>query len=135
MSLPPARGDAVQHRRTWTATAAVGIGLLVPATHLGATDQQSGRLTVEVAETGSRFVPDEHFVDAEGVPTRGNYFVTDGYLYEPGTLTCTDGSCNGVVYADDGSPSPQFPDQLLGTWTCYGTHTEDAATTSTGRSS
>jgi hypothetical protein len=105
---------------------------MVPATHVGAADEQSATLTVEVAETGSRFVPDEHFVDADGVPTRGNYFVTDGYLYEPGTLTCADGTCNGVVYDGEGIPSPEFPDQLVGTWTCYGTHTEDAATTPSG---
>ncbi len=130
--LPPRpRGDTLQHHRTWTAAAAVGIALIVPA-ELGATDQHSATLTVEVAETGSRFVPDEHFVDDGGVPTRGNYFVTEGYLYEPGTLTCADGTCDGVVYDSSGSPSPEFPDRLVGTWTCYGTHTEDAATTSTG---
>ena len=56
-------------------------------------------------------MPDEHFVDADGVPTRGNYFITDGYLYEPGTLRCTDGVCDGVVYDDAGTPSPEFPDR------------------------
>jgi hypothetical protein len=103
------------------------------APHAAAKGQQPGAsLTVEVAETGSRFVPDEHFVDVDGVPTRGNYFITDGYLYEPGTLTCTDGVCDGVVYDDAGMPSPEFPDRLLGSWTCYGTHTADAATTASG---
>ncbi len=104
----------------------------MPSAGHGAADKHSGALTVEVAETGSRFVPDEHFVDAGGVPTRGNYFVTDGYLYQRGTLTCADGTCDGVVYDGEGTPSPEFPDRLLGTWTCYGTHTEDAATTSSG---
>jgi len=87
---------------------------------------------VEIAETGSRFVPDEHFVDAGGVPTRGNYFVTEGYVYRRGTLTCADGACNGVLYDEQRNPSPKFPDRVIGTWTCYGTHTEDAATVTTG---
>ena len=86
-------------------------------------------LTVEVAETGSRFVPDPDHVDADGNPTRGNYFVTEGYIYESGTLTCVDGACDGVVYDEAGVPSPEFPDALLGTWTCYGVFTEDATAT------
>lgn len=91
-----------------------------------------GTITVEVAETGSRFVPDPTLVDADGNPTRGNYFVTEGYIYEAGTLTCADDACDGVVYDEAGNPSPEFPDAVIGTWTCYGTHTEDAATTTTG---
>lgn len=108
-----------------------GLSGLSPAS-LRQVEEATATLTVEVAETGSRFVPDEHFVDADGVPTRGNYFVTDGYLYEPGTLTCAEGVCDGVVYDDSGNPSPEFADHVIGRWTCYGTHTEDAATTSSG---
>jgi hypothetical protein len=37
-----------------------------------------------------------------------------------------------VVYDAEGNPSPEFPDRVIGTWTCYGTHTEDAATTTSG---
>ena len=40
--------------------------------------------------------------------------------------------CNGVVYDDEGNPTPEFPDRLIGTWTCYGTHTADAAATTAG---
>lgn len=90
-------------------------------------------LTVEVAETGSRFVPDPTVVDADGNPTRGNYFVTEGYIYEAGTLTCADSACDGVIYDEAGVPSPEFPDAVLGTWTCYGVHTEDAATATSGQ--
>ena len=112
-----------------------GLSGLSPAslTLVAAIESDARRtIKVEVAETGSRFVPDEHFVDAAGVPTRGNYFVTDGYLYRRGTLSCVDGVCDGVVYDDEGNPSPEFPGRLIGTWTCYGTHTADAATTTTG---
>jgi hypothetical protein len=133
------RRTQVHHPRLRIVAAALAalpiplIGGAVAAPLAAAQRQQSGgSLTVDVAETGSRFVPDEHFVDADGVPTRGTYFITDGYLYEPGTLTCVDGVCDGVVYDDAGTPSPEFPDRLLGSWTCYCTHTADAATTVSG---
>ena len=95
------------------------------ATSVGA---QEGGMNVEVAEYGSRFFPDSSMADADGNPTRGAWFVTEGYIYEAGTLTCdADGVCNGVVYDDAGVPSPEFPDAVLGTWHCAGTHLEDAA--------
>ena len=109
-------------------------GLAQESVAPAAASEASGKrvVRVEVAETGSRFVPDEHFVDSAGVPTRGNFFITEGYVYRPGTLTCADGTCNGVLYDEQGNPSPEFPDRVLGTWTCYGTHTEDAGTLTSG---
>ncbi|MEE8600317.1 hypothetical protein [Euzebya tangerina] len=103
------------------------------ATAVLARPSAGGRsLDVEVAEIGARFVFDPDVVDEDGVPLRGNDFVTEGYVYEAGTLTCTDGVCDGVIYDEDGTPSPEFPDRLIGSWTCWGTHTEDAATTTSG---
>jgi hypothetical protein len=58
--------------------------------------------------------------------------VTEGYIYASGTLTCADGSCNGVLYDEAGDPSPESPDQVIGTWTCYGVHLEETATLETG---
>jgi hypothetical protein len=89
-------------------------------------------IVVEVVETGSRSVHDEHLVDG-GVSTRASFFETDGYLYERGTLTCTDGTCDGVVYDELGVPSPEFPDRLIGSWTCYGTEVAEAVAAVTGR--
>jgi hypothetical protein len=106
------------------ATFAVSAALARPAT--------AGPLDVEVAEIGARFVFDPDVVDEDGLPTRGNDFVTEGYVYEAGTLTCTDGVCDGVVYDAEGNASPEFPDRVIGTWTCWGTHVEDAATTTSG---
>jgi hypothetical protein len=83
-------------------------------------------LTVEVAEIGSRYVLDL----GQTQPVRGTTFVTEGYLYANGTLTCAEGACDGVVYDAEGNPAPEFPDQVVGTWTCYGTFTGDATTTS-----
>jgi len=120
-------------RRILVSTSVAATVLAVSAMVLVATGGAAqGTLSVEVAETGSRFVPGATPVDADGNPTRGNFFVTEGYIYEPGTLTCADDACNGVIYDEAGIASPEFPDAVIGTWTCYGTHTEDSATTTTG---
>jgi hypothetical protein len=113
------------------AAPAAVIGVVAANAAASGSDLQQVR-TVEVAEAGSRFVTDPDLVDGSGVPTRGNYFITEGYLYREGTITCHDGTCNGVVYDAQGNPSPEFPERMIGTWTCYGTHTEDAATTTSG---
>jgi hypothetical protein len=36
------------------------------------------------------------------------------------------------VYDAEGNPSPEFPEQVVGTWTCYGTFTEVPQPASTG---
>ena len=73
----------------------------------------------DVAEIGARFVPDDDpFVG--GLPAYGNSFITQGYIYPAGTLT----DSNGVNI--DGSA--QFPEKVIGRWTCFGWHTQDAAT-------
>jgi hypothetical protein len=87
-------------------------------------------LTLEVAEIGSRYVPDLPVGQTQ--PLRGTTFVTEGYLYAEGTLTCAEGACDGVVYDEQGNPAPEFPDQVVGMWTCYGTFTEVAQPASTG---
>jgi hypothetical protein len=69
-------------------------------------------LEFDVAEDMSRFVFDEAPVDDNGMPAHGNPFITVGYLYPKGTLN----GSNGVL--EDGSP--EFPDQVLGTWVCRG---------------
>lgn len=46
------------------------------------------------------------------MPAYGASFITQGYIYPENTLNGT----NGVL--EDGSP--EFPDLVLGTWTCRG---------------
>ncbi len=96
------------------------------------------RLEVEVSESGLMFVPDTEPVipgtedDAFPLPAYGGEFVTGGYLYPAGTLTCgeEDGGlvCNGVN--EDGTP--EFPDEVIGTWTCRGWHVGNGAITESG---
>ena len=67
----------------------------------------------DVAEDHTRFVFASAPVHDDGLPAFGNAFVTQGYVYEDGTLT---GGHEGVN--PDGSPV--FPDKVIGTWTCDG---------------
>lgn len=89
-------------------------------------DQGRGRfLEVDVAEDGTRFVFDENGPLLEnGYPDYGNGFVTQGYIYPAGTLT----DSNGV----DPDGSPEFPDLVIGEWTCYGYFVGQGADTTEG---
>jgi hypothetical protein len=81
-------------------------------------------LRFDVAENATRFVFAEQPVHDDGMPAYGNAFVTQGYIYPEGTLDGTNG-----VLADG---SPEFPDQVLGEWTCRGWFIGDGAHTTTG---
>lgn len=81
-------------------------------------------LKFDVAESGPKFVFDEAPLLGSGLPAYGNAFVTQGYIYAHGTL---DGH-NGV--AADGSP--EFPDLVIGEWTCRGYFIGNGAETVTG---
>ncbi|NJO84426.1 MAG: hypothetical protein HC828_17725, partial [Blastochloris sp.] len=78
----------------------------------------------EVAEDGARFVFDDLRLFDDGMPGYGSAFVTQGYIYPTGTLN----GSNGVLA--DGSP--EFPDRVLGEWTCFGWLIGDGAHTTTG---
>jgi hypothetical protein len=77
-----------------------------------------------VAENGLRFAFAEAPVHEDGLPAYGNPFVTEGYLYPPGTLS----GSNGVLA--DGRP--EFPERVIGTWVCRGYMIGDGAHTATG---
>ena len=81
-------------------------------------------LEVDIAEDGTRFVFDEAPVFDDGMPAHGNPFVTQGYIYPAGTLT----NSNGVN--PDGTP--EFPDKVIGEWSCRGYFIADGAHTTEG---
>ena len=86
----------------------------------------AGDLTsFDVAEDLSRFVWSSAPVFEDGMPAYGNAFITQGYIYEDGTL---DSGVEGTLA--DGSPA--FPDKVIGTWTCDGFFVGDGARTTTG---
>lgn len=114
---------------------ALGILAFAIGSHPGAAQADSPSaqggsvLEVEVAENGNRFSPDETPVfEDDGLPAYGAEFITEGYLYPAGTLTCDEEGCNGVL--PDGTP--EFLDQVIGTWVCRGWHIGDGAHTETG---
>jgi hypothetical protein len=81
-------------------------------------------LAFDIAEDATRFVFDETRTHPDGSPAYGSSFITQGYLYPAGTV----GGSNGVL--PDGSP--EFPELVLGEWTCRGTFVSDGAHTVTG---
>lgn len=87
----------------------------------------NGQTTVvefDISEDMTRFFFDKDYTHEDGLPARGSAFITQGYLYPAGTLN----GSNGVL--PDGSP--EFPELVLGEWTCYGYYVGDGAHTTTG---
>jgi hypothetical protein len=84
---------------------------------------RSETLTFDVSEDMTRFVFDKDVVYEDGLPADGSSFITRGYLYEPGTLTCdSEGKCDGV----NADGSAQYTDKLVGEWICMGYMINDA---------
>jgi hypothetical protein len=81
-------------------------------------------LRFDVAENGLKFTFDETPLFPDGLPAFGDEFITEGYIYPVGTIN----GSNGVN--PDGSP--EFPDQVIGKWSCRGWHVGDGAHTVTG---
>ncbi len=91
---------------------------------IAAITADDGTLRFDVSEDATRFVFAPQPVHDDGMPAYGNGFVTQGFIYPEGTLDGTNG-----VLADG---SPEFPDQVLGEWTCRGWFVGDGAHTTTG---
>ncbi len=91
-------------------------------------------LRFEVSELSPRFVFDETPLDASGKPAYGNEFVTEGVIYEPGTLQSGDDGVNTERDASGKviSATPKYPDKVIGRWTCRGWHVGEGAATKTG---
>ena len=98
--------------------AAGGVSLASPS---DADRHRPGTFEVDIAENGKRFVIDEAPVFDDGFPAYGNPFVTQGSIYPAGTLTASN---------PDGSP--EFPDKVIGEWTCRGYFIGDGAHTTDG---
>ncbi|NJN83568.1 MAG: hypothetical protein HC802_15660 [Caldilineaceae bacterium] len=85
---------------------------------------ESVLLKFDVAEDMARFAFDQTKTFDDGLPAHGASFVTQGYIYEYGTLDGTNGT------HPDGSP--EFPDKVIGEWVCRGWFVGDAAHATTG---
>lgn len=108
------------------AVAAVIVAFIATSAAWSEAGERGGRRTIEVdvAENGTRFLPDETPVFEDGLPNYGAEFITEGYIYPAGTLS----GANGTL--PDGSP--EFPDKVIGRWTCRGWHVGEGARTTAG---
>jgi hypothetical protein len=102
----------------------------VPATVMTADEalarviSPDGVLRFDVAEDMSRFAFSASPVHEDGMPAHGNAFITQGYIYPYGTLS----EGNGVN--PDGTP--EFPELVLGEWTCRGWFVGEGAHATSG---
>ncbi len=103
----------------------VVLAALVSFAALAQSNDESGTMRFEVAEDGNRFIFGKERLFEDGNPNYGTPFVTQGYIYPEGTLN----GSNGVL----GDGSPEFPDLVLGEWTCYGYMIGEGAHTTTGQ--
>ena len=59
-------------------------------------------------------------VNENGIPAKGTPFVTTGFIYPAGTLA-VNGASSGIT----ANGEPEFPELVIGTWTCRGWHLQD----------
>ena len=78
----------------------------------------------DMATNVTTFVADDAPLRDDGFPDHGNTFIVEGYLYPGGLLTSDDG------ILPDGSP--EYPDQVIGTWRCRGWFLDDGLTAVSG---
>ncbi len=118
---------------TLLATSALCLGAATAA-EVAAKSEKARRVRAfDVSELATRFVFDETPLDGNGNPAYGGEFITEGVIYEPGTLNAS----NGVVAEFDANgklirAEPEFPDKVIGRWTCRGWHVGEGAATVTG---
>lgn len=117
-------------RRLFQLCSLIAIVLLVASNHVmwaSAADDRAANMqliNVEVAEDGTRFAFSQEFTFPDGMPKHGSPFVTYGYIYPEGTLS----GSNGALATGE----PEFPDQVIGEWYCYGSLVGDGAHATTG---
>ncbi len=106
--------------------AVVALAMLACATtataqsETGQLDRSAKTLRYDVAMDGNSF-SFEGATNGAGFPANGTPFIIRGYIYPAGTFD-DNGSTSGV----NADGSPEFPDQVIGTWYCRGWHLQDA---------
>ena len=85
-----------------------------------------GIIRVEISQNAGQFVFDEAPQFEDGLPAFGNPFVVQGVIYPAGTLA------NSVHQGMNPDGTPEFPDMVIGEWTCWGRFIGDGLHTSNG---
>ena len=94
-----------------------------------ATGYHGRKLSVDVVADCNRFT-------SGGVghpnanPKFGDYFMQEGFIYKAGTLAKHCAGGDGCGLNPDGTP--QFPEAVLGKWTCYGSFVGKGGATTRG---
>lgn len=103
--------------------------IVVPVANAGWNGPKTKTVTFDVVEDMNRFIFDKDVVFDDGMPADGSAFITRGFLYPKGTLTCdADGRCNGMH--KDGRA--EFPEKVVGEWVCQGYMINEAAHAKSG---
>jgi hypothetical protein len=84
--------------------------------------------SIDVVADCNRFV-------AEGTPhpaspAFGDYFMQEEIIYRPGTLAANCAGGDGCGLNPDGTP--EFPDEVIGKWTCWGSFVGNGGATEAG---
>lgn len=104
----------------WFTTLVMVLGVMTLAACQAVSAQPSPpkALEIEVAEDINRFVIETDEFTPDGMPVHSAPFSTKGFVYPAGTINGTNG-----VLADG---TPEFPEQVIGEWICYGWMLVDA---------
>lgn len=111
--VTPATAETTHEANQASAGLTTAPSTLTAAVVLARLTDSAGNLRFEVAEDGTRMVWADHSLFTDPHAAYGAPFLAQGYMYPPGTLSATAGGVNS-----DGSP--QFPERVVGEWTCYG---------------
>ena len=108
--------------------AAGALALALPMAAAQATDPYS-TFSVDIVADCNRFV-------SEGIghphpgPAFGDFFMQEGLIYEGGTLAANCAGGDGCGLNPDGTP--EFPEAVIGKWTCYGSFVGNGGATAEG---
>jgi hypothetical protein len=108
--------------------AACAIALASTAAAAQATESNA-TFSVDVVADCNRFI-------SEGIghphpgPVFGDYFMQEGLIYEGGTLAANCDGGDGCGLNEDGTP--EFPQAVIGKWTCYGSFVGKGGATTEG---
>ncbi len=113
------------------AASATGVAQSAHADDMAAALHRHGRdLKFDVAENMQRFVWDTPPVDPNKQPQHGSPFITEGYIYPYGTIVGNTATTVGTGVLANGDP--EFPNLVIGRWTCRGWFVAQGAATKTG---
>ena len=109
-----------------TAIVAAGVVGVVAVASAGDTERRPRSITFDVAENGTQFVFDAEPVFDDGMPAYGSDFVTEGLIFEEGTLD------DSLGFDAEGNVLEAVADKVIGEWKCFGYMIGDGAHTAAG---